>query len=147
MRSIFHSTYRIASDVQIQAIVVILSFVGVGTVFISTSLYGAGLSPDSVGYISAARSLLSGDGYTRYHGDVLVHWPPLFPTLLAVLGLAGIEPLVGARIINILAFGLTIFFSGQLLRMYLRSNSLVILGTASVALSLHLLYVSNMVWT
>jgi len=129
-----------------QGIFVILGFAGVAIVLASTSVYGPGLSPDSIGYIVAANSLLSGDGYQGIGGSY-VSWPPLFPTLLAGLGQLGIEPLDGARFINAAVFGLIIFFTGHLLLSHLRSRAIAILGTASLLVSIVLIRVSVMAWS
>ena len=58
---------------------VFFALLGVILVFLSTSRYGAGLSPDSVGYISIARNLITGAGFTSYDGSPLIVQPPLFP--------------------------------------------------------------------
>ncbi len=105
-------------------------------VWIGTSLYGVGLFPDSVCYISAARNLLFGDGYLMQQGLIpMASWPPLFSTILALFGLIGIDPLNGARLVNTIAFGLIVFASGQLFRQYLKSNMLIILGTVAILFS------------
>jgi len=130
-----------------QVALVILGLIGVALVLLSTSLYGVGISPDSTSYISAARSLLSGSGYLRYDGGPFVQWPPLFPTLLAALGLIGIEPLDGARFVNAFIFGFIVFTSGQLFLKRIRSKVLAILGSLSILLSMPLLSVSIMAWT
>jgi len=105
---------------KLYLVLIIFSLIGMTLVFIGTCKYGTGLCPDSVRYISTARNLLSGNGYVKYDGSLFMRWPPLFPTVLAILGLLGIEPLDGARFVNIAAFGLIIFAFGQLLWNYLR---------------------------
>jgi hypothetical protein len=79
-----------------------------------------GLSPDSADYIGAARSLLSGKGFMVPGEDgqwkPLVWYPPLFPGLLAIPGLVGIDPLVGARWVNAFFFGANIVAVGSILR-------------------------------
>ena len=132
---------------QAQIILVFLGLAGMAIALVSTSVYGVGLSPDSVAYIFAARSLLSGDGFIAFGGDSFVAWPPLFPTLLAGLGLVDIEPLDGARFFNAVVFGLIIFTTGHLLRNHLRTWTIVILGTASLLVSVILVRVSIMAWS
>ena len=132
---------------KMQAVLVLLSLAGVVLALLSTSRYGVGLSPDSVNYISAARTLSSGNGYLEYTGDPFVRWPPLFPTLLAVLALAGIEPLNGARFMNAFVFGLIVFTSGQLFLRSMKSKALAILCSLSILLSVPLLRVSTVAWT
>jgi len=131
---------------KLYLVLIIFSLIGMTLVFIGTCKYGTGLCPDSVRYISTARNLLSGNGYVKYDGSLFMRWPPLFPTVLAILGLLGIEPLDGARFVNIAAFGLIIFAFGQLLWNYLRSKTFVVLGSLSVTLSIPLLYVSSKAW-
>jgi 4-amino-4-deoxy-L-arabinose transferase-like glycosyltransferase len=126
---------------------IFLSLIGVILVFLSTSRYGVGISPDSVAYLSSAKSLLSGSGYLLYNGQPLIDWPPLFPTLLATLGFIGISPIDGARMINAIVFGLIIFGSGQLLLGYLKSRILALCGVLFILLSPPLLTVSVMAWT
>jgi len=119
-----------------QILIGIFSIIGGVFVWMGTSLYGAGLFSDSVCYISAARNLLSGDGYLMQQGLIpMASWPPLFSTILALFGLIGIDPLNGARLVNTVAFGLIIFASGQLFKQYLKSNILIILGTITILLS------------
>ncbi len=69
---------------------------------------GLGLSDDSIAYIAGARSLLNGLGYREAwlasNGPV-THFPPGFSSILAVIGLGGLDPLRGARFLNSLMFG------------------------------------------
>ena len=62
---------------------IILSIIGVILVLISTSLYGVGISTDSVTYISIARNILYNFDYSRYDGVLGVTFPPLFPLILS----------------------------------------------------------------
>jgi hypothetical protein len=124
-----------------------LSLVGVLLVVICTSRYGAGVTPDSVAYISTARNLLSGEGYARHDGRPFVDWPPLFPTLLAWIGLSGFDPLDSVRYVNAISFGLTILVSGLWLLNNVRSPPLVLLGSVAILLSRPLIYVSVFAWT
>src|SRR5687768_2666146 len=78
-----------------------------------TTALGAGVSPDSVLYIDAARNLLAGKGLVAL-GIPLSHYPPGYPAVLALGGLAGIEPLAGARLLNALLFGLNAMLIGWL---------------------------------
>lgn len=65
---------------------------------------GAGVAPDSVDYVMTARELRAGHGVVVHDGPAglrpLVHFPPLFPAALALLGLAGPDPLEAARWLN-----------------------------------------------
>ena len=78
--------------------------------------WGVGLSPDSLVYIEGARNLSRGQGYTDLAPDgdpkSIVHFPPLFSSLMAVLGVFGIDPMEGARWLNALFFGASVTLVG-----------------------------------
>ena len=113
----------------------------------STTRYGAGMSPDAVSYISTAKHLLEGKGYTDYLGEPYVHWGPLLPSVLALIGLTGIEPLTAARFVNAFCFGIIVFCSGILFAKRIKERLLVILGVVAVLTSFMLLHVSVYAWT
>ena len=96
--------------------------------------YGVGLSWDSVEYISVARSLLAGDGFTRFFGGVYKAFPPLYPVLLAAASLFLFDPRDIAGLLNAVIFGLTIFVAGRYLRLRLQSRFLV--GWAGLVIAL-----------
>jgi hypothetical protein len=118
---------------------------GVLLILIGTSKYGAGCWPDCVAYVSTARNLLSGRGYWMYAERPFVHFPPLFPTLLALLGLTGLDPFDAARYVNAIAFGLIVFLSGLYLLRCIRSKTLVVLGSLAILFSTPLIHVSTQV--
>ncbi|MBN1287814.1 MAG: hypothetical protein JXB47_20615 [Anaerolineae bacterium] len=128
------------SRVWIQVVIALLSLLGVMLVLFSTSKYGAGLSPDSMEYVAAARNLLAGDGYIQSNGQPFAHWPPLFPAILAAFGLVGFDLLIAVRLVNALAFGLIVFTSGQFFLKYIRFSPFALLGVFSIVLSPPLLY-------
>lgn len=78
---------------------------------------GLGLSDDSIAYIAGARSLLAGNGYREAwletNGPV-THFPPGFSGTLTLIGLTGIDPLNGARLLNALLFGINAALLGLL---------------------------------
>lgn len=77
--------------------------------------WNIGTSPDSVAYIGSARSMWSGGGAAD---GALVFRPPFYPVLLAIIGLAGIDPFVGARWLNALFFGGNVLLVGLIIRRY-----------------------------
>lgn len=101
----------------------LLALLGIATLLYATP-WGAGIFFDSTIYIEAARNLLSGCGLSIPSGSglnitstneeltPLTHFPPLFPALLAMIGILGIDPRDGARLLNALAFGANIFMVG-----------------------------------
>jgi hypothetical protein len=84
--------------------------------------HGAFSSPDSVDYATAARTLLRGEGYLRFNGEVSALWPPLFSTLLACVAGLGFDLLQGARVLNAAYFGATVALAAVLLRTELDSR-------------------------
>lgn len=94
----------------------ILAFSAMATLYISTPA-GAGLANDSVAYIAGARSILLGQGYSDIWLDStlepITHYPPLLSLTLSAIGLFGIDPMRGARILNILLFGANTLLMGM----------------------------------
>ena len=69
------------------------------------------MSADSIIYLDAARHLLDGDGFvTSVMGTVrpLVHFPPIYPAVLALFGLSGAALPAVARGLNAVLFGLNV---------------------------------------
>jgi hypothetical protein len=78
---------------------------------------GLGLSDDSIAYVAGARSLLAGDGYRAAwleSNRPVTHFPPAFSGTLALLGLIGLDPINGARLVNTLLFGVNAALLGLL---------------------------------
>ena len=109
--------------------------------------YGAGFSPDSVAYISGARNLLAGKGFVLFISDFWAVWPPLFPIILAGIGLFGFAPLAIAGPLNALAFGALVFVTTQWLRSQGRSPFLVAWIGLALAVSPPLVLVATHVWS
>ena len=95
----------------------ILAICAMASLYIATPA-GAGLANDSVAYIAGARSILQGKGYSDIWLDssleAITHYPPLLSLCLAGLGLLGVDPLRGARILNIILFGANTILIGLL---------------------------------
>ena len=127
----------------------ILSVIGSIAILLSTRHYGAGLSPDSVGYIATARHIATGAGTITYDGTPLLAQPPLYPALLATIDyIFGIDPLSSAHIVNAILFGLIVYLSGLLFLKHLKSSTaFALLGTVSVLVAVPLIRVSLMAWS
>lgn len=123
----------------------ILGAFGTIIILLLTTPFGAGLTPDSVAYISAARNLVEGNGFLTYNGLHLVVQPPLYSIVLAVIKkLTLVDPKIAAGYVNASLFGTIIYLSGLLLLKYLKSFKLIILGTVSVIISYALVQASFM---
>jgi len=75
---------------------------------------GIGVITDSTTYISVARSLLRGTGFTQATGVPLTHYPPLYPALLALSGLFGGDLLAGAKWLHHFLYAANILMVGVL---------------------------------
>lgn len=99
--------------------VFLLAFIGMASLLLVTR-QGIGISPDSIVYIGAARNLADGAGLTVPFGgepgvvNPMVSRAPFYAILIAGSGLAGVDPLAGARWINAFLFGANILLVGFL---------------------------------
>jgi 4-amino-4-deoxy-L-arabinose transferase-like glycosyltransferase len=109
--------------------------------------HGIALSTDSIGYLSVAQNLTAGHGFVNYDGRPFVDQPPLYPLLLAALGLLGIAPAGAACGINVTAFALIVCAAARWLLRHVPSVLMAVIGTAAVLLSAPLLFVSRFAWT
>ncbi len=127
----------------------LVGIAGLGTahILVRTATYGAAIGEDSTYFLSTAMNFLAGEGWRDFRDLPLLHWPPLFPLLLAAFGWVGIEPLVAGRWINATAFGLTILAAGDYLRSNLRSRWLGLAATATIAASLPLSHCASSFFT
>ena len=104
---------------------------------------GIGLTNDSAAYIGGARSLLAGTGYSDIWLDstleAITHYPPLLSLTLSGLGLLSLDPLRGARLLNILLFGANTALMGIIGWRITRSQSAGILLALLFGLNAHLL--------
>ena len=66
--------------------------------------FGPGVTPDSTIYLDTARSLLAGKGFYA-NGEPLTQYPPLYPLLLALVGLAEPDLLETGRLLHAALFG------------------------------------------
>ena len=125
--------------------IIISPVIGVVLVLLATARYGAGLSPDSVGYITVARSLVVATGIP----PSFISQPPLFPAILAAAGyVLQADPLFIAHLVNAFVFGLIICLSTLLFFKHLYGSAvLAFMGTIYVVFSEPLLEVSVMAWT
>ncbi|HEY3289931.1 MAG TPA: hypothetical protein VGK87_07385, partial [Anaerolineae bacterium] len=120
--------------------------VGLAVILLSTSHHGAGLSPDSVGYIATARHLVSGAGFVIFDGTPLLEQPPLFPAVLAAVDYVfRVDPVSSANVVNGVLFGLIIYLGGLLIYRYLAAFPVyAVAGTLAILCSVPLIGIS--VW-
>jgi hypothetical protein len=124
---------------------IIIGLIGAGLISYLVRLHGAGISPDSVYYISVARNIANGSGFIGYDGYYYVLQPPLYPILLgAIKILLNIDPLISSGYVNAILFCMIIYFAGIFYLKYLKSYALVLLGTVSVFISFVLIQITLM---
>ena len=103
--------------------------------------YGVGVAWDSLVYLSAARSLLAGEGFVQVIqgiDGIYASWPPLYPMLLAASGFLVFDPWDVAGPLNAVIFGVTVFVAGRWLRRRIRSQILVVGACLAVTLAIPL---------
>lgn len=117
-------------------------------VLVATSRYGAGLTTDSVTYISVARNLRAGTGLIAYDGTPLVAQPPLYPIVLAVVAfIARADPLGAAAFVNAFLFGAIVSLTGLLCARVGLSFAFAALGMLLVLCSRALLEAAVTAWS
>jgi len=129
--------------------ITILSIMGAIPILLATKNYGAGLTPDSVGYIATARHIASGIGVVTYDGAPLIDQPPLYPVLLATVAyFSRTDPRSIANIVNAVLFGLIVYLAGLLFLKFSQSSvAFALVGTTSITVSIPLVAVSLMAWS
>ena len=142
---------------RITLLLAALSALGMFLVLVRGSTYGVSVTPDSVAYISAARNLLAGNGFTQWNGTSYTHAPPLFPLLLALTGVFGHDPADTAGYVNAFLCGLAIFLSSRWLWQHLRARPaptsrtlqtwLLLWAAAVLVLSPPLLRIASFAWS
>jgi hypothetical protein len=123
-----------------------LALAATGSALIATR-NGPSVEPDSVTYVSVARNLVDGHGFTDFTGQTLTMFPPAYPTLLAAGERLGIDAFSLARVTNAVAVGAIVMLAFVLLRRHVASTWLTIGATALVAFSSQLLGVATHVST
>jgi 4-amino-4-deoxy-L-arabinose transferase-like glycosyltransferase len=129
-------------------LLLICSLSGMALVILSGSKYGPAISTDSVAYMYSAKSLLEGRGYVYFGYETpFIQWPPLYPTLLAIIISTGVEAWTGALYINAAIFGGIIFLLGLWLLRDTKNFIIALIGSLVVLFSIPVFHVSKYVWS
>ncbi len=120
-----------------------LAVLGTALILAREASYGVGLASDWAAYIATARNLLDGEWFVQIYGWPYLHWPPLYPALLAAASLGVFDPYNVAGPLNAAIFGLTIFVAGQGLRRHVRRTWLVVGAVIAIMLALPLTWVAS----
>lgn len=108
---------------------------------------GPGLSPDSVGYLAAARSFARTGELLAISGEPMTIWPPGLPVMLGTLMRLGVEVEAAAVTLNVVAVALSVALTYLLAVETLRSRPLATLCAAIVSLSTSTVGVFTMLWS
>lgn len=128
-----------------------LALVAVWSVMYTTP-WGTGTGWDQAMYIGAARDLLAGRGLTIAWGaDVgkpLTHFPPLYPTALALGGLSGWDPWSVARYLNAALRGIDLLLVSLLAwQVGRRSHAAALIAAFLMLTSVHMEFVHGSAWS
>ena len=123
-----------------------LGLLAAGLVLARQMHFGPGLTPDSSTYVSVARSLVDGEGFLAFYGDLQL-FPPLFPLVVAVGGVFGVDAIAAAAWVNAAAFGGAVWLVGSWLHRRGAPALLSIGAAAAAALSLPMARVVAYVWS
>ena len=117
--------------------------------WIASGRYGAGVSTDAVLQLSTAESLLRGEGFTTYLGEPFVHWPPLYPLLLAGLSaLSRADVFAVGWVVNVACMGAIVWLGGAWLsRVFEGQAAWAAAASLTLALSVPLLRLSANIGT
>lgn len=124
----------------------------VGAAVISRlNAHGIGLTKDSFTYLGMARTLADGHGYAKPFGTpglpAETHFPPLYPTLLAIGNLIGVSVLRWASWINALAFAAAIMLVAAMVYDLSRSTLGAVLGAALTLTFVPILGIYMRLWS
>lgn len=110
-------------------------------VFVCTSRFGVGVTPDSATYLSQAESLRTAGRMLDYSQSFTVHYPPGYSALLAVTSFVsrrdirhGTPRLLSAMVVGGTLFAVHIWFSLLQMRPLTRATGMVALGFHPVLL-------------
>ncbi len=137
------SSYEVATLIGLTALA--------GVVLAAAMPWGLGLSPDSVVYIGAARSLARGQGFSVPTDSItmapVVHYPPLYPVLLAVASFGGLDVIAAAKWLNVLVFCANVFLAGMVGTRVTGDFRLAMISAGLVASAFPMVLVHSMVWS
>lgn len=123
-----------------------IAFIGSANLLIRSSSHGLMISHDSMHFLSTAENLAAGEGLRNYSYEPYVRWPPLYPGVLALIDLFGIDVLDGSRVLNIVTIGLITLVTGHWLSRYIRSRLLVVVAVVMIVISYAINWVASFAW-
>lgn len=129
-----------------RALIAVGTVVGAVGVLVSTRS-GMSLSPDSMNYLVHARNLADGEGFANFALEPETTWPPLYPAMLALLHLLGVDLLSAARLVNVVAIVASVWGTAALVERRSELPAVRAVAVLTVAASPILLQAGAYVWT
>jgi len=133
-------------------ILIVLTMVAIMAMLMVTR-WGAGLSPDSLVYVGAARSFAAGDGLMVPFGGIggqvspMTHHAPMYSVLLSTSQMVGVDVLIGGRFFGAVLFGLNALLVGLLVYKYTAGLWAALLAFLFTVTSLAMLMVHAYAWS
>lgn len=122
---------------RLTAAVVAIGLGAACLVLLGEAAYGVHLIADSLRYVSAANSLLEGNGWLIWNGAPYNGNGPLFPFILAVVArLFRVGVVEAAGYVNAAALGLAVFFTAMWVERHVQSRALVLWTAFACALAM-----------
>ncbi len=150
MSSFPSSTARLRARLDTPAVLWMLTglttIVAVALVAVATR-QGSAVSPDSATYVSGARNLAAGNGYSDFRLIAITDWPPGLSVTLVALHAAGIGALTAARWLNIAALGAVVLLTFALGQRYLRRGWLALVAAMVAGFAPAMLGVFSFIWS
>jgi hypothetical protein len=127
----------------------IAALIGFAAVQLFCSYSGIGISPDSIMYISAARSFNTGGTLHTFNHVPIVDFPVFYPIFLgSILFITRVDPVMFGAILNGLMFASLIFTSGYIMQRFVPSARVYKwLMLIAIILSPALLQVYSYLWS
>ncbi|MEO8433359.1 MAG: glycosyltransferase family 39 protein [Pyrinomonadaceae bacterium] len=110
--------------ISTRVLIAVFALLAVLIVILATP-FGIGITPDSTVYLEAARNLVDGHGLMALaKGEVrpLTHYPPLYPSLLALLSATHVSGETAARWLQAALFGANVWIVGLAIARYARES-------------------------
>jgi hypothetical protein len=104
---------------------ILFPLAGFIAIYIFTKYSGVGVSPDSIMYTSAARSLHADGSLITFNNTFITDFPVFYPLFLSLtLFITGIDPITGGSVLNGLLFATVIFLSRRIINRFVPCSPL-----------------------
>ena len=125
-------------DLQLSLAIGLMAFVAAAILIMRTSYHGLLFGLDTLDYLSTAENFASGKGLRNYSYHGLIYFPPLYPLLLSLLNVLGMDVIDASRVVNIVALGMIILLTGNWLRLHIKSR-LLVAGAVAIIMASHVM--------